>query len=578
METAQKGEEESGLAKGWPGSTADHVEDCPVCLTTFDDTRRRPRTVPCGHTLCTPCINGLTKQDQVTCPTCRSEHSVPKAGQFPVSYTIEALIRRLRGDSPPSPSPISRTDIAKAHDLPVTGTGHEGIAKISNKVNSLLQEQETKVLAAIRSCQEVQAQLDHYQTVLTGWSERQQQYEIQLEALVNCSKSARDLVRQEEDQVVTKKEDMRHREQKLHIMLQTLRKTPTEEKVRETSSDVANLTEESQRAKECIRGFPDIYTVNTINKVRQASHAALKAAATFQTVRETVNSGGGTSQSSLKSPSASSIADRLEALLTQPLKDDEPLPHPLQEKESLHHPQQTMDLPSNPLQAKDLHRLTQPIRNALQADLVFAVHHKTGRRRHARISLLNDRLYLHFLRGQTPPSNSFTLQMDKLVPAVPPCLVFLDLAGQGSIPRRVLIHLSRDTPRGIQFLLLCTGQRGPCFANTRLLSVVNRGLPGEYVFGGDYEYNSGKGGAALLSHLDDGEYQKTGRAGGVGWMWSNDADRGAQFWIATRDWNIGDRPRVFGRVVEGLEVLTAAVWQGRIRELTVVDCGVVLGK
>ncbi|KAK8383380.1 hypothetical protein O3P69_019039 [Scylla paramamosain] len=180
METAQKGGEVARLTKGWPVSTADHVEDCPVYLMTFDDTGRWPRTVPLGHTLFTPCINGLTEREQVTCPTCRIEHNVPKSGQFPVSYTIEALIKRLRGDSFPSPPPIPGKDTAKSHDASVTGTGQEGTAKISSKAYSLLQEQETKVLAAMRSCQEVQAQLDHYQTVLTSLGEQQQQYEVQL--------------------------------------------------------------------------------------------------------------------------------------------------------------------------------------------------------------------------------------------------------------------------------------------------------------------------------------------------------------------------------------------------------------
>ncbi|KAK8378407.1 hypothetical protein O3P69_011120 [Scylla paramamosain] len=67
--------------------------------------------------------------------------------------------------------------------------------------------------------------------------------------------------------------------------------------------------------------------------------------------------------------------------------------------------------------------------------------------------------------------------MKELVPACPPCLVFMDLAWPGSARRRILIHLTHDTPRGQQFLLLCTGQQGPSYANTRLFKLLCRPFP-----------------------------------------------------------------------------------------------------
>uniref|UniRef100_A0A0P4WJX0 PPIase cyclophilin-type domain-containing protein n=1 Tax=Scylla olivacea TaxID=85551 RepID=A0A0P4WJX0_SCYOL len=172
--------------------------------------------------------------------------------------------------------------------------------------------------------------------------------------------------------------------------------------------------------------------------------------------------------------------------------------------------------------------------------------------------------------------HQLSTQMKELVPACPPCLVFMDLAWPGSARRRVLIHLTHDTPRGQQFLLLCTGQQGPSYANTRLFKLVKEGRPGERVWGGDYEYNNGMGGAALLPDLDKGEYGKSTKAGGLWWWWGRGPARGAQFTITINDCPKGVERPVFGEVVEGLDSVEAAARHRPITEVTVVECGVVL--
>ena len=165
------------------------------------------------------------------------------------------------------------------------------------------------------------------------------------------------------------------------------------------------------------------------------------------------------------------------------------------------------------------------------------------------------------------------VQMDQVVPAAPPCLVFLDLAWPGSAPRRVVIHLDRDTTRGRQFILLCTGQRGASYANTKMFTAGDDGC-WRGVEGGDYEHNDGEGGAALLPHLDSVQYQSSIQAGSV-CGWSSDLSKGAQFIIITKVMESFTHYS-FGKVVDGLEVVAAAYKHRPITEVTVVDCGVVL--
>lgn len=173
------------------------------------------------------------------------------------------------------------------------------------------------------------------------------------------------------------------------------------------------------------------------------------------------------------------------------------------------------------------------------------------------------------------------VQASELVPASLPCLVFLDLAWPGSTPQRVLIHLTPDTIVGQQFMILCTGQRGPSYANTRLFKVVNKGEEGECVFGGDYERNDETGGAALLPSHKGEPFRNSRWVGSVWGRWINDPGfptRGAQFGIRIRERLDNKFGGTIGKVVAGLDVVAAAAHYRDITEVKVVDCGVVLFK
>ena len=248
----------------------DNVEDCPVCLNTFDDTHRRPRNLPCGHTLCTPCINELKEQGAVTCPTCRVSHALPEAGQFPISYITEAFIRKMRGAGLAcvAPKPGKQLTAPAA----VTQPAPRATAGLSKRTRSLLQEQEAKVLAAIRSCQEEQSQLADYRTTLGGWCGRQQQLEDDLQTLVDQSKGAREAISREDSRVEGRQEKVRQREEALHAMLQELRTPSTRQEAYEVIEDADHLLEEEEEEEERAAVFPDVHVVTTVARVSVSSH------------------------------------------------------------------------------------------------------------------------------------------------------------------------------------------------------------------------------------------------------------------------------------------------------------------
>ncbi|XP_050739122.1 uncharacterized protein LOC127009804 [Eriocheir sinensis] len=541
MEAAGRGSRMAGRRQVVKNmNTGGSPEECPVCLTGYDGTVQRPRNLPCGHTVCTLCIDQLEEQGRVACPECRVNHAVPEGGKFPVSYAVEAFMMR---DAEVAAAAAASPPPSAGEGAPSGAAGKKEAAGLSKKMRSFLQEQEATVVAAITACREAQSQLDQYQTTLAGWGKQQQQLEDRLLGLVDQSRSARELLQQEESRVAAKEEELKKEEQGLQAMLETLRTLATEQEAAAAMPEVFRWTGEAEQAvEECREGFPDASTVTTARKVNVASSAALEA---VQAALETLT----TEEPRPQADPDSTIMDRLHLICTWSVT------------------------------AEDLRSLTQPARRLLEAGRVFAVHQAEGQRRHARISLEAGQLCLHALKDHPPPLGAATLQVSEAVPPSPPCTVFLDLSWPGSAPRRVQIRLSPDTPRGRQFLLLCTGQRGPSYVNTRLCGVGRKGEAGEFVKGGDYESNDGEGSSVLLPGLDKGEYRNSGRAGNVcGLVWP-DRTRGesGNFGIFTRDCKDGGGGGlVFGEVVDGLHVVAEAAQHRDIKEVTVADCGVVL--
>ena len=68
---------------------------CSVCMTTFTD----PKQLPCLHSFCLHCLNGILRtsgrHDIITCPECRRESGVPSSGNLkdlPTNFRINSLL------------------------------------------------------------------------------------------------------------------------------------------------------------------------------------------------------------------------------------------------------------------------------------------------------------------------------------------------------------------------------------------------------------------------------------------------------------------------------------------------------
>ena len=62
-------------------------EDCPVCWRSFS-TQLTPYTIPCGHSYCSDCSQGLSQ-----CPLCRKRliHGYPRVKNFSLLSLLDRL-------------------------------------------------------------------------------------------------------------------------------------------------------------------------------------------------------------------------------------------------------------------------------------------------------------------------------------------------------------------------------------------------------------------------------------------------------------------------------------------------------
>ncbi|XP_069180680.1 uncharacterized protein [Procambarus clarkii] len=532
-------------------------EECSVCFNNYDDTLLRPRTLPCGHTFCSQCIDNAIKNGQLNCPSCRAQHTATAATQFPINYGMEAFIRKLK-----SMEVVRVTTVpTKPNKAPTRG--------ISKKLRSLVEEQKSSISSLITSCEEVLSQLGEYQGQLGDWQTQHLQLQDRLYALVEQNKSAMKLLELEDTSVVDMTTQGEEGKTQLQAMLGSLDTVNTAQEVFMTINEVDQCNMEVEDwLQKCQELFPDVNTVHTSVKVQETIREALE-----MTTTET----GATADPVHLGDSDSSIMTKVQEI--------------------------TGEIPQKEITVEDLRRMSEPVKRLVEAGRVVAVKSlveagrvvavkslvEAGRvvavqedqdgRRSARITLQDGQLYLHPLLRQPTPAHAHTIQESDVVGVLDPSctLAFLDLGWAGSTRGRVTIRLTPDTPLARQFVLLCTGQRGHTFRNTKLLRVGDKGRPGERVKGGDYERNDGQGGAPLLPDLQ-GQYRESGQAGTVGSGWGlPGGPKSAQFVIATRNRQAGDQwPNVFGDVVSGLDVVRAAVNHSDITEVTVVDCGVVL--
>ncbi|XP_069168907.1 uncharacterized protein [Procambarus clarkii] len=240
-------------------------EECSLCFNDYDDKQLRPRTLPCGHTFCSQCIDNAIKNGQLTCPSCHAQHAATAAIQFPISYAVEALVRKLK-------------NIQLTTEEVVPAKPYEGLASgISKKLRSLVQEQKNIINSLITSCEEVLAQLREYQGQLGDWKTHHLQLQDRLYGLVEQNKLALKLLELEDTSVVDMTTQGEEGKTQLQAMLGTLDTVNTAQEVFMTINEVDQCNMEVENwLQKCQELFPDVKTVHTSVKVQEIIREVLE--------------------------------------------------------------------------------------------------------------------------------------------------------------------------------------------------------------------------------------------------------------------------------------------------------------
>ncbi|CAL4079422.1 unnamed protein product, partial [Meganyctiphanes norvegica] len=78
--------------------------ECPICNSWYSvtDDQLRVRSLGCGHSMCTSCLQRMHQRNSVTCPTCRYVHQTDSVDRIPICFIMESVIqsRDLSESSP----------------------------------------------------------------------------------------------------------------------------------------------------------------------------------------------------------------------------------------------------------------------------------------------------------------------------------------------------------------------------------------------------------------------------------------------------------------------------------------------
>ncbi|NWW27102.1 TRI59 protein, partial [Falcunculus frontatus] len=89
---------------------------CAICYEIFEE----PRVLPCSHTFCRPCLQGLVEPSDefpsgrsLSCPTCRALLPVPAAGPqaLPINFALKAVIEKWQ----PEEAALAEAGTCRAH-------------------------------------------------------------------------------------------------------------------------------------------------------------------------------------------------------------------------------------------------------------------------------------------------------------------------------------------------------------------------------------------------------------------------------------------------------------------------------
>lgn len=493
---------------------------CVVCYEIYDNKTRKPRSLRCGHTVCSLCVPSLIKRTVVGCPVCREVSTASNVEELPVNFPVLQMLEQL--------SPI-KSSKKSGKSKPQENPSSSG--KKSPHGSRCLDQ-------GVRPC--------FYCDVCCQWV---------------CDKCASiDHQSKRSCQVIPLKDALQQMKQR-HEGNADAAKSGLADALAEISSYQNTLKSYSllMRATfECIEEEHD----RTKKSIDEGHQKAKELAATVS-----------------RFPEAKCLPDSLIAFsdvkkqcaAIQKWNSDE-LTKTMFHKDFL---QMARVLLNTTVQLyANQSTLAKP------APKILAKLDTNGGVKYARLSVDGGRVHIHAVEAITEVEGARALPLEnvKSILDVSSTLTFLELSWGGNIRGKIYIRLLGNTIRGRQFLLLCLGEQGPSFKNSNFHRIWWKGLPGEHIWGGDYTQGDGSGGAGLIQNY--GNIQPAIPAvpvnkGLVAGRYEKEKISSI-YRIYTKDAKDAKEEAAFGRVEFGIQLIESAMKHNNVKDVTISDCGVVV--
>ncbi|XP_063615428.1 uncharacterized protein LOC134788464 isoform X2 [Penaeus indicus] len=514
-------------------------DECEVCLDLFNGNDKRPRVFPCGHTFCSLCIENLLQNGSVTCPNCRVQHRASNVAIFPVVFILEDFIKKR------NPSTTERL-----------AAGQPPWKRFGKKIAKEKEGQEASFRNLRIAYKAKYSQLDDYAACLYDWECQHQELDAKLRDVLEKQRIIKLMLEEEKRLVKAQQHEGREQQKLLDVAVESLEAANTMQELiaAVNEAELAQVVSENwiQRSNEM---FPNVSAIQKSGKARAAIKEALDVITRGMACEAT--------------PDRNAALARGDGARIHVPSAQEVMADP-----SLSIPKKVECIISNLSSKLTVDRVLQkdgPAKALLNAGEAFAVQNH----RSARISRIHNEVYVHHLKDARVPASAHTIPFREMATSfdLSSTLAFLELVWQDSPPRRVQIRLCRDNWLAKQFFMMCTGEKGPSYANTGIFSDGYRGYIYECIQGGDYD---GKAGKPIITPSGNPMPKVRERAGIVK---HRGPENSTQFSIVIGGGRANTEvDKVFGYVENGLEVLmsAASARYERKANVVIVDCGAVI--
>lgn len=228
-----------------------------MCLEPYNQSDRRPRALPCGHSFCSKCIRDIFRLGSLTCPNCRAKHAASDASKFPFAYELEEMLALIMQKS---------LSLSPATD------------KRCDAVWEVKEEQKRSLLNSIADCEEMLAQLHSYDLSLDESLAKHQDLMDSLRDIVDQHKRTQTRLENDKEMVSYLEQQGQDRKQQLNSALDTLAVASTGQETERAVGEGDRSSEEAREwIGECQQLCPDVETALASTKV--GGHLIRKMAA-----------------------------------------------------------------------------------------------------------------------------------------------------------------------------------------------------------------------------------------------------------------------------------------------------------